>query len=269
MKMGADVTLFNFDGAYRRQSFYLNKIYNWIDFESIPNISRFCEKENLKYLTEKITEKERSGIYYLGSGNYHYMSYILQSPIDKPYTLVLFDHHTDTIPSPSDDLISCGSWVLESLHHLPMLKKVFIIGVSEEGIHHIPASIHDKVELYTKHSLQSNLTTITKSIIKNIPTESVYISMDKDVLDEKEAVTGWDHGTLQLKQMLMIVKAIIQSKKVISLDVCGEYPVDSTNDYLKETKEAVAKNDRANKLILETTSQWINKKRITSDLLHA
>lgn len=267
--MYTNVTLLNFDGAYRRQSFYLNKKYKWIDFESIPNISRFCEKENLKYLTEKITEKELSGIYYLGSGNYHYMSYILQTQIDKPYTLVLFDHHTDTIPSPSDELISCGSWVLESIKHLPMLKKVFIIGVSEEGIQHIPASIHDRVELYTKNSLQSNPTTITKSILKNIPTDSVYISMDKDVLDKKEAVTGWDHGTIQLQQMLKIVKALIQSKKVISLDVCGEYPVDSTNDYLKETKEAVSKNNRANKLILDTTSKWISKKGNTSDLLHA
>src|SRR5699024_9648404 len=128
-----------------------------------------------------LIKRRPNHIHYLGSGNYHYISYILQSRINKPYTLILFDHHTDALPSPSDTLISCGSWVLESLKHLPMLKKVFMVGVDDETLNHIPASIRHKVVTYTEKSLQQNLSTITQSMLNNIPTDSVYISIDKDV----------------------------------------------------------------------------------------
>jgi arginase family enzyme len=267
--MKSNVTLFNFDGAYRKQNFYQNNQYEWIDYESMPNISLFCEKDSLRQIAEKINKLNLNGIYFLGSGNYHYMSYVLQAKIDKPYTLVLFDHHTDTLPSPSDNIISCGSWVLESLQHLPMLKKVFIIGVSEEAIHHIPDSIHNRVVLYTKNSLQSDLTTITKSIIKNISTESVYISMDKDVLNKKDALTGWDHGSLQLKQMMKMVKALIQYKDIIGVDVCGEYPINPANEYRDDTKLAVIKNNRTNGVILEYVKLWTRNAERRRKLLHA
>jgi hypothetical protein len=263
------VTLLNFDGAYNKQSFYQKSSYNWIDFGIMRNVSLFCEKDRLLDIKDMLMEHTPGGICYLGSGNYHYISYLLQSQITKPYTLVLFDHHTDTLPTPSENLISCGSWVLESLMTLPMLKKVYIIGVSEDATQHIPDSLHDKIVIYTEKSLQTNFLTVTKSIIENIPTDSVYISMDKDVLDKKDAMTGWDHGTLQLKQMMKMVKALFQNKGISGVDVCGEYPVNPTNDYLKETKEAVAKNDRANQMILEYVKQWIGKYDKTRKLLHA
>src|SRR5699024_9780177 len=144
--MEHDITLLNFDGAYNKQSFYRDKRYNWIELEAMPNTNLLCEKDNLKLIADKLIERGSSGgIHYLGSGNFHYISYLLQSRIKKPYTLILFDHHTDTLPSPSESLISCGSWLLDSLQDLPMLRKVFIIGVGEEASQHIPASISNKV----------------------------------------------------------------------------------------------------------------------------
>src|SRR5699024_3640988 len=101
----------------------------WIELESVPNTNLLCEKDTLRFMADKLIKRRPNHIHYLGSGNYHYISYILQARINKPYTLILFDHHTDALPSPSDTLISCGSWVLESLKHLPMLKKVFMVGV--------------------------------------------------------------------------------------------------------------------------------------------
>ena len=208
-------------------------------------------------------------LHFLGSGNYHYISYLLQAKIKKPYTLVLFDHHSDTLKAPSDQLISCGSWVLESLINLPMLKKVFFIGVSEETHLHIPETIHDKVVIYTENSLQSNLQTITKSIIKNIPTQSIYISIDKDVLHTSDAVTSWDHGTLQLKQMILMMKSLFHNKEIIGVDVCGEYPINPINEYRIETKDAIEKNNRANSVILESIKQWTENNRRPIKVLHA
>lgn len=254
--MEDNVTLLNFDGAYNKQSFYRNKRYDWIELGSMPNTNLLCEKDTLRLIADKLIERRPGRIHYLGSGNYHYISYLLQARIETPYTLILFDHHTDTIPSPSESLISCGSWVLDSLQYLPMLKKVFIIGVGEEALQHIPASISQKVVIYTEKSLQANLTTIIQSILKNITTDSVYISIDKDVLDKKEAKTGWDHGTLSLKQIMKMMKALFQNEGVTGVDVCGEYPVNPANDYQEQDKDAIEKNNRANGFILECLDKW-------------
>src|SRR5699024_7519478 len=227
-----------------------------------------CEKDNLKLIADKLIERGSSGgIHYLGSGNFHYISYLLQSRIKKPYTLILFDHHTDTLPSPSESLISCGSWLLDSLQDLPMLRKVFIIGVGEEASQHIPASISNKVVIYPEKSLQSNLITIIQSILNNIPTDSVYISMDKDVLDKKDALTGWDHGTLRLKQMMKMVKMLFRNEDVNGIDICGEYPVNPTNDYRRQDKDAIEKNNRANRFILKCFKQWLGRDDRSSAML--
>src|SRR5699024_1162215 len=155
----------------------------------------------------------------------HYVSYILQSRINKPYTLILFDHHTDSLPSPSESLISCGSWVLDSLKNLPMLKKAFIIGVAEEALRHIPASIRHKVVIYTVKSIHTQHSVYIPFLLKNIPTRSHYNSIHKVGLGSECSLTSWDHGTLRLKQMMKMIKALFQHENINGIDVCGEYPV--------------------------------------------
>src|SRR5699024_3588906 len=252
------ITLWNFDGVYKKQSFYRQKDYDWLELESVPSTNLLCEKDTLRDLANALVKRRSNCIHYLGSGNYHYVSYILQSRINKPYTLILFDHHTDSLPSPSESLISCGSWVLDSLKNLPMLKKVLIIGVAEEALRHIPASIRHKVVIYTEKSLQQHLPTIIHSMLNNIPTDSIYISIDKDVLDPEDALTSWDHGTLRLKQMMKMIKALFQHENINGIDVCGEYPVNPANDYRKADRDAIDKNDRANGYMLEYFQKWTN-----------
>lgn len=255
--MENSVALLNFDGVYTKQNFYRHKQHEWIDLESIPSTNLLCELDTLKIISEMMSKLKGNAIHYLGSGNYHYVSYLLQSKIEQPYSLILFDHHTDTLPSPSENLISCGSWVLDSLQKLPMLKKVYMIGVSEDALKHIPESVLDRVVYYTKSSLHRNMKAIAKSIIKSIPTESVYISIDKDVLDKRDAVTGWDHGTLRLKELLNMLKFFIEKKQLIGLDICGEFPMRSANENLREAKEPIEKNDIANRILLNSISRWI------------
>ncbi|HAM79341.1 MAG TPA: hypothetical protein DCO80_00870 [Ornithinibacillus sp.] len=251
MKVKSIVSLLDFDGAYKRQSFYHEGSYNWIDFNVMQNVSLFCEKSTLLNIADKLNDYQESSVYYLGSGNYHYISYLLQSKICQPYTLILFDHHTDTLPAPSPDLISCGSWLLESLKTLPLLKKVYILGVSEEAYQHIPNAFDEKVVIYTEQSLHTNLAAIMKAIKKNIPTKTIYISIDKDVLDMEDALTGWDQGTLRLNQLMKLVTELIACKEIAGVDICGEYPVNPTKDFLLETTNAVYKNNQANSYILK------------------
>lgn len=197
-----------------------------------------------------MAERRQSVITFLGSGNYHYVSYLLLAEVRHPFTFVLFDHHTDTLPSPSDSLISCGSWVLESLKTLPMLKKVIIIGVSEDGQEYLPFSISDKVRVYPETMLHMNKHSMISSILSSIPTEPVYISVDKDVLNTNEALAVWDQGSMKLNQLIEMMQILIVEKSVCGIDICGEYPVTTGNAFEYKTREAIAKNDFANKCIL-------------------
>ena len=260
------VTVLNFDNVYQHQPFLQHIDAHWVDFHTMPNTNLFCEKNTLHELAMRLYQQHRNKITLIGSGNYHYMTYVLMAKIKKPFTLVLFDHHTDTLESPSVDLISCGSWVLEALKKMRNLQKVLIIGVSEDGEQHIPTSIEDKVSLYPKHQLRLNFNQALESILQTIPTDEVYISIDKDVLDEKEAMTAWDHGNMKLRQVLRIVKEVFQSKTILGLDICGEYPMNA-NEFGHKVKKATELNNFANQFLLHYIRRWWPGEKEPSDFI--
>ena len=71
--------------------------------------------------------------------------------------------------------------------------------------------------------------------IKELPDEvPVYISVDKDVLDEKYAVTNWDQGKMSMGMLEQILKTLVTEYDVIGVDICGMYPEEnSLPEYLR------------------------------------
>lgn len=258
-RMDANVTVLRFDQAYYSEAFLQTHDFQMLDLKSISNMNLLCERDTLCQISQQLAKRKPSNLLFLGSGNYHYLSYVLLSEQKQPFSLLLFDHHTDTYPSPSDDVISCGSWVLEALNTLPQLKKVIMVGVKEDWPQSIPPHVSDRVIGYSKKVLQRDFSSVLKAILANIPTKQVYISIDKDVLHPQEAATAWDHGNMRLQQVTTIIRDVIQKYRVTGLDVCGEYPVDPSNVYKAETKEAIQKNTFANQYIVDKVQRWIGR----------
>ena len=50
----------------------------------------------------------------------------------------------------------------------------------------------------------------------------VYISVDKDVLDEKEYKTNWNQGIMSVDELFSIIEDTFEMRKVIGMDICGE-----------------------------------------------
>ena len=117
------VSILNFDQVYQTQKFFHNIDYEWIEFSDIKNTNRYCEPQSLKIINERLKRRENKGIAFIGSGNYHYVTYLFMLEIQEPFTLILFDHHSDMIRPICKSFISCGSWVLEALEDIPMLKR--------------------------------------------------------------------------------------------------------------------------------------------------
>ena len=74
--------------------------------------------------------------------------------------------------------------------------------------------------------------------------DSVYISIDKDVLSRDYARTDWDQGDMTLDQLLASIKDISLKHRIIGVDVCGELTLDKG-----ACSEDVSINSRTNRLI--------------------
>lgn len=245
------ITVLNFDQTYREQSFLQGMNCKWLNFEDVRGTNLLCEVNSLKQIAAKLQSVKDSSITFIGSGNYHYISYLLLSKIKRPFTLLLFDHHTDMLPSPSSSLISCGSWVMDALRDNKLLQKVIMIGTAKEWINQIPKSLRKRVAIHDEPQLQENYNSAVHAVVDEIATDSVYISVDKDVLSPHDAATRWDQGSMSLEQLVEMMDEVAAYKKICGVDVCGEYPLAPSERYLKHGREALAINDHANSIILE------------------
>jgi len=70
-------------------------------------------------------------------------------------------------------------------------------------------------------------------VLSTLPTETVYLTIDKDVLNEKYCFsncTGF-HGTLALDDLLMAISLIGKRKSILGVDVCGDGSYFATRGY--------------------------------------
>ena len=82
------------------------------------------------------------------------------------------------------DMLSCGNWAKKALQN-PSLHRLYLIGPSK---HDLKSMERNKVLSFSIEELEQGVT---------IPLETkypVYISIDKDVLDERYAMTNWNQG---------------------------------------------------------------------------
>nr|WP_295970576.1 arginase family protein [uncultured Bacillus sp.] len=244
------VTVLDFDHTYIPQKAFHNHGFEWIDLSDIDSANRYCDKNSFEKIYSRLQKRRNRGFTFIGSGNYHYVSLLLLSEIKEPFTLVLFDHHTDMLHSPSESIITCGSWVLAALEHLPLLKKVIMIGVEEESSAAIRKFFKKKLAIFPMQMVGGD-ENLPGKIIAEIDTNAVYISVDKDVLSESEVMTDWDQGKLTLEKLDALLFYITSAKKIIGEDVCGEYPRSAIEYYNEEIKQIIQKNERANLNILK------------------
>lgn len=59
-------------------------------------------------------------------------------------------------------------------------------------------------------------------VLDAIPTETVRITIDKDVLPEREALPHWDRGGLPLASLSAMLRAAGGRRRIIGADSCGE-----------------------------------------------
>ena len=67
----------------------------WHDCSAIGGSRLYCSRDAEEKIKALIAPAGVSGIHFIDSGDYHYISKIMTDFIKEPFTLVLIDHHTD------------------------------------------------------------------------------------------------------------------------------------------------------------------------------
>lgn len=209
--------ILHFDDVY----FYQNKLRSIgkdVDLREISGIRYLCLLESLEELDRKIP-KYRSFITFIGSGDFHYITYLLLRRIKESFNLLVIDNHLD-IKETFDGFISCGSW-LRNVFNITYLRYVFYLSLE---------FIDDSGQVI---KVGKDLKELSLYIKMGIP---FYISIDKDILNKSIIETNWEQGYLSLEELFRIL-LYIPIDNIISIDICGEPKPDPFNPYIKKSEE--------------------------------
>ena len=114
----------------------------------------------------------------------------------------------------------------------PYLQILVLIGQEQKtfdrsSLFHSDQLVEISYEELKDHSARKKL----QALPTNFP---IYISIDKDVLNESCAVTNWDQGEMSLPLLENVLKILISNYDVIGIDICGDFPEeDSIPEFLR------------------------------------
>ncbi|NWA08040.1 arginase [Pseudomonas gingeri] len=211
---------------------------------------RFAER--LRQLPAPATGKPY--IYFVGSGDYHHLTPAFLGNLPEPVSLIHFDNHPDWVHlAPRRH---CGSWVNRALK-LPNIKRIVTLGPCSEDLdtpqlrggnlgalrrgdlqlfpwQHAPSKVWGRIGDGAGHQQQENhlhwrnladehWPDFLDRLIRDLPTEAIWISIDKDVLASEDAATNWDQGGMRLTHLLDAIRALAAHKRILGIDICGEF----------------------------------------------
>lgn len=241
-KKGWPVVVMNFTGAYANESFAKDPRIVFLDCSHLYGTDCYCDSDAAMRLSSIISEYPAEGIHFIDSGNHHYLTKFWTDRMTSPFSLALFDHHTDMQPPMFEGMLSCGGWVLDMLEHNRFLDKVLVIGVSDSLAEKIGTRYGDRVHFFCESCLDD--AEAWKAFSAKHISEPVYISVDKDVLDRSSARTDWDQGSMTLPQLKKAISVIFRNEEVAGVDICGELP--DAEEIVSGLSTAASINDRTN-----------------------
>lgn len=185
---------------------------------------------------------------FAGSGDFHHVSGLLieraLEVCDRPLTILHFDNHPDWMGHAPGR--HCGSWVGRAAR-LQGVARIVTVGVCSQDIGarrarqgDLKLVEEDRLDLYawtapdggdvvrvgdrawpTISALGEDA--FLALLDAAIPTATVYVTIDKDVLQASEAVTNWDQGQASLRFLVRAVERIAGNRKVVGGDVVGDW----------------------------------------------
>jgi arginase family enzyme len=225
-------------------------------------------------------------VVFLGSGDFHHLTYLLLRRVSEQVILIHFDNHPDWVRFPAT--LNCGSWINHALK-LPHVIRVITIGpcgrdlsLPELKTANLSAIREGRLEVYAwevpstrlfwrpvggpgvqtyGRTLQwRNLSEepwmdFVEELCGRLPETAIWVTLDKDVLTPDEAVTNWDQGRMNLEQVMTAIEHVAGCRKIVGVDICGDY---STPRFRDPLRTFLSKTDRPSKNPNMTEATLIN-----------
>ena len=188
-----------------------------------------------------------------GSGDFHNVTPLLLARALRaspgPVTVVHFDNHPDWVRF--DDGVHCGSWVAAAAR-LPEVARILTVGVCSDDIaprKHKGAEVElvadGKLEVHpwrrpardpAEEAAHVEIagrrfevvgadggSAFLDALLDRVPTENVYVTLDKDVLRPEDAVTNWDQGGAPLAFVEAALARLGAARRLIGADLLGDW----------------------------------------------
>jgi arginase family enzyme len=235
-----------------------------------------CRKKALHELDRELTPalESRPPLVFLGSGDYHHVSYLLIERLRALGTriqVVVFDNHPDNMRYPFG--IHCGSWVWH-VSRLPFVARVHVAGITSTDVeaghlweNHLAPLYSGKVtywcvnrnlramqRLGIRHSRSfPSITALLGDLAAELAAapEPVYLSIDKDVLAPDVVQTNWDQGVMRLEELMAAIRRL--QGRIVASDVTGEV---SSYRYRSRFKRLLSGLDRQPEIPQRTLNDW-------------
>jgi len=235
-----------------------------------------CRKKVLDELGRELATAldARPPVVFLGSGDYHHVSYLLierRRALDTRIQVVVFDNHPDNMRYPFG--IHCGSWVWH-VSRLPFVARVHVAGITSTDVeagrlweNHLAPLYSGKVVYYcVQRNLRAmrrlgmhhsrafpSMSALLDALSASVTTapEPVYLSIDKDVLARDVVQTNWDQGVMRLEELMAAIRML--RRRIIASDVVGEV---SAYRYRSRFKRFLSGLDRQPVIPEQTLNDW-------------
>lgn len=223
-----------------------------------PRLRLQADRGALADLDARLGPHRAGDIHFIGSGDFHHLALLLVERAGRPLSVVHFDNHPDWTAWPSS--LNCGSWVARALEQPNVLRVVTLgpdssdlaapqtKGAALRYLREGRLELHPFASSRTFyagrgfavpgataapglngdglawHGLEEGDWHMRISeIAARLPDAPIWISLDKDVLTETEALTNWDQGRLSLAETLEAISIFARHRPVIGMDVCGDF----------------------------------------------
>ena len=196
---------------------------------------------------------------FTGSGDFHHVSLLLLAALadSGPFTLVMIDNHPDWFrESPPNH---CGNWVASSLE-LPQVGRAVLIGQNSadlrwyrfyrspfESLCDGRLTLHplrlasrrvplrwpkftDDTARFTRHWWGTTFRfepcgradQILHRLAAELAGQRIYITIDKDCLTPRDAITDWEQGGFELDHLCRGLRELAASCQLVGADICGD-----------------------------------------------
>ncbi len=190
-----------------------------LDFKNLEGTNCYCDPESEAEIRERLRPYRGAPVWWIDTGDYHYLSLFHAESPGHPYNLLVLDHHPDMQGAAFGDILSCGGWVRTLLERDPGLRRVILAGVSP-GLVGEAEGFGDRVAVIPERGWIAP-EEILAELGESLP---VFVSVDKDVLRRDDAATDWDQGSMTAENLTEILRTLTARREVCGTDICGGIP---------------------------------------------